>query len=559
MLIPSFLLVASAISPLALGASVQYSTRDASCTHGPSNRACWSDGYDLSTNYYEDAPDTGVVREYWFNIENTTAAPDGVELPVQLINGSFPGPTIIADWGDTVVVHVTNALQTNGTGLHFHGIRQNWTDQMDGVPSITQCPIAPGDSNTYRWRATQYGTGWYHSHFFVQAWDGVFGGIVVNGPATANYDVDLGHLFLNDWYHKTADELVLEASTGGPPTAPNGLINGTNTYGTQGSRFETTFEAGTRYRIRLVNAAADNHFRFMIDNHTMEVIATDFVPIHPYNTTQLSIGMGQRYDIIVTAKELNSGDFWLRAIPQEACSETDAVDNIKGIIRYNNSSTVEPTTSPYSYTDSCSDESSSDLIPYLAINASENYVYSTSEDVAVQVTENALLWTMNKTSFRTQWDYPTLMQVAENNHTWTAKERIIHLPYQDEWVYMVIHSPFAQDHPMHLHGHDFWVLGSGYGEFDSSQANSLTLVNSPRRDVAMMPASGYLVIAIKTNNPGAWLMHCHIAWHTSEGFAVQLLERASEISVDQDALNRTCTNWKSYVAAQSVVQHDSGV
>ncbi|KAE8365942.1 extracellular dihydrogeodin oxidase/laccase [Aspergillus caelatus] len=559
MFLRSFLLLASAIPPLALGASLQSSTRGTGCTHGPSNRACWNDGYDLSTNYYEDVPDTGVVREYWFNIENTTAAPDGVELPVQLINGSFPGPTIIADWGDTIVVHVTNALQTNGTGLHFHGIRQNWTDQMDGVPSITQCPIAPGDSNTYRWRATQYGTGWYHSHFFVQAWDGVFGGIVVNGPATVNYDVDLGHLFLNDWYHKTADELVLEASTGGPPTAPNGLINGTNTYGSLGSRFETTFDAGTRYRIRLVNAAADNHFRFMIDNHTMEVIATDFVPIHPYNTTQLSIGMGQRYDIIVTAKELNSGNFWLRAIPQEACSETDAVDNIKGIIRYNSSSTAEPTTSAYAYTDSCSDESPSNLVPYLAINTSESYVYSTSEDVAVQVTENALLWTMNKTSFRTQWDYPTLMRVAEHNHTWTAKERIIHLPYRDEWVYMVIHSPFAQDHPMHLHGHDFWVLGSGYGEFDSSQADGLTLVNSPRRDVAMMPASGYLVIAIKTNNPGAWLMHCHIAWHTSEGFAVQLLERASEISIDHDTLNRTCANWKSYVAAQSVVQHDSGV
>lgn len=55
---------------------------------------------------------------------------------------------------------------------------------------------------------------------------------------------------------------------------------------------------------------------------------------------------------------------------------------------------------------------------------------------------------------------------------------------------------------MHLHGHDFWVLGSGYGEFDSSNPDALTLVNAPRRDVAMMPASGYLVIAIKTNNPG---------------------------------------------------------
>lgn len=99
------------------------------------------------------------------------------------------------------MVHVTNNLQSNGTGLHFHGIRQNWTDYMDGVPSLTQCPIAPGDSLTYRWRAVEYGTGWYHSHFYVQAWDGVFGGIIINGPATANYDVDLGHVFLNDWYH----------------------------------------------------------------------------------------------------------------------------------------------------------------------------------------------------------------------------------------------------------------------------------------------------------------------------------------------------------------------
>lgn len=120
---------------------------------------------------------------------------------------------------------------------------------------------------------------------------------------------------------QTADELVSQAATGGPPTAINGLINGTNTYNdTLGSRFETVFEAGTRYRIRLVNAAADNHFRFMIDNHTLEVIANDFVPIIPYNTTDLSIGMGQRYDIIVTAKDISSGDFWLRAIPQESCS-----------------------------------------------------------------------------------------------------------------------------------------------------------------------------------------------------------------------------------------------
>lgn len=54
-------------------------------------------------------------------------------------------------------------------------------------------------------------------------------------------------------------------------------------------------------------------------------------------------------------------------------------------------------------------------------------------------------------------------------------------------------------------------------------------------------------------------MHCHIAWHTSEGFAVQLLERESEIEIDESTLNSTCKKWQNYVAKDDVVQHDSGV
>lgn len=73
------------------------------CVNSASDRSCWGD-YGLSTDYYDvDAvPDTGVVREYWFNIVNGTAAPDGIERVVLTVNGSVPGPTIIADWGDTV-------------------------------------------------------------------------------------------------------------------------------------------------------------------------------------------------------------------------------------------------------------------------------------------------------------------------------------------------------------------------------------------------------------------------------------------------------------------------
>ena len=67
-----------------------------------------------------------------------------------------------------LVVHLYNGLLNNGTSLHFHGLRQNYTNPNDGVVSITQCPLAPGESITYTWRATQYGTSWYHSHFALQ-------------------------------------------------------------------------------------------------------------------------------------------------------------------------------------------------------------------------------------------------------------------------------------------------------------------------------------------------------------------------------------------------------
>lgn len=532
------------------------------CVNSASDRSCWGD-YDISTNYYDVVPDTGVVREYWFNVENITAAPDGIERVVLAVNGSVPGPTIIADWGDTIIVHVTNSLQNNGSSIHWHGIRQNYTNQMDGVPSVTQCPIAPGDTQTYEWRATQYGSSWYHSHFAVQAWDGIFGGILINGPATANYDEDLGHVFLNDWSHQTAEVLALIAASTGPPTNQNGLINGTNTWteddGTVvGSRFETNFVAGKRYRLRLVNGAADTHFRFTIDNHTLEVISTDFVPIIPYNTTDVSIGMGQRYDIIVTATE-STGNFWLRAIPQESCSDNDNVDNVLGIIRYDSTSTEDPTTTSYDLDDSCLDEDSSNLIPYLAIKAGAE----TEEDDEVAGLTTAgtgIKWAMNSVSFVSEWDYPTVMAIGEGNDTWTGAEHVWTLPDADQWVYMIIDTNFGQAHPIHLHGHDFWVLGSGSGTYDNT-TDTLTTVNAPRRDVAMLPANGWLALAWITDNPGAWIMHCHIAWHADEGFALQLVERETEAATLQNNtyIDQTCANWDAYVAANSIVQDDSGI
>ena len=173
-------------------------------------RSQWCD-FSVSDDPSVKIPDTGVTREYWLELTDVVVAPDGVSRSAMAVNGSIPGPTLTADWGDQVIVHVTNKLTTsnNCTSIHFHGLWQQGTNENDGVSSITQCPTAPGESMTYKWRATQHGSTWYHSHFALQAWQGVFGGIVINGPATANYDEDLGMLFLNDWDHQVCCSLHL--------------------------------------------------------------------------------------------------------------------------------------------------------------------------------------------------------------------------------------------------------------------------------------------------------------------------------------------------------------
>jgi FtsP/CotA-like multicopper oxidase with cupredoxin domain len=111
-----------------------------------------------------------MTREYFFDVQEGTAAFDGFERDVMTINGHFPGPTIEADWGDEIVVHVTNSVSNNGTSIHFHGVRQYLTNDQDGVASVTQCPLAFGETMTYEWQANQYGHSWYHSHYALQAW-----------------------------------------------------------------------------------------------------------------------------------------------------------------------------------------------------------------------------------------------------------------------------------------------------------------------------------------------------------------------------------------------------
>jgi FtsP/CotA-like multicopper oxidase with cupredoxin domain len=129
-----------------------------------------------------------VVRSYEFTIARGFIAPDGVNKTALLINNQYPGPLLEANWGDTFQVTVHNGISgpEEGTALHWHGILHKGSQWMDGVPAIDQCPIAPGNSFTYTFKADQYGSSWYHSHYSAQYVNGIVGPMVIYGYICTN-------------------------------------------------------------------------------------------------------------------------------------------------------------------------------------------------------------------------------------------------------------------------------------------------------------------------------------------------------------------------------------
>nr|POF17801.1 laccase-2 [Quercus suber] len=567
---------ASASAPFSSGATKSSSTPSSSptgeckrCEGQPGeDEFC---GYTIKDNYYKVTPNTCRTVEYDFTVTDSTVAPDGIARPALIVNNQMPGPKIEASWGDWIQVTVHNQMKVNGSSIHFHGMRQHYTNEMDGVPSITQCPLAPGESQTYKFRATNYGTSWWHSHFALQTYEGVFGPMIIHGPIDEELSYDSEQvLLLQDWSHATADELFWPSEAvssnvrGGAPTLDTGLINGLNVWGADGSasqsgkRFEMTVTKGQTYRFRIVNSAIASTFKFFIDGHKFKVITSDFVPIKPYETDILNINIGQRYDILVTFDQA-VGNYWMRSENQAACNTIVQQGNIKGVVRYAGASHALPTSTAYTYTDECVDEPIASLVPIVALDAGAS-TKTVDETVVIGAnggSPNLYKWTLSGTSFQTQWGAPTLQQIYENGTAPSYRGSIaIDVPTLGEWVYVIIDTPIPVTHPIHLHGHDFMILAQGTGLYTNQPLNTK---NPARRDVVNMPAGrgvgGYVVIAFQADNPGAWLLHCHIGWHVAMGFALQIIENLEGIKdtiTSPDMLTDTCASWSKYSNANNI-------
>ena len=341
-----------------------------------------------------------------------------------------------------------------------------------------------------------------------------------------------------------------------------------------------------RYLLRLINTSFESTFIFSIDNHILTVVSSDFVPINPYNTTSVLVGIGQRYHVIVEANPLfddgvpppSDGSFWIRTWKADCFrfDQTQASPGYEktGILRYID----DPDASPALPTSAawqgipfrCSDEDYINLQPILPWNVTKPPVNDphggVGENFTVQLNPNAkdffplALFSIGGDDFnplRIDYGDPTFLHL---NYTgkWNPLSVVIPENYDGgSWVYLVLKGLQGNTfgaHPIHLHGHDFAILQQ-IENAKFPERLSLKYDNPPRRDVVLLPTNGYAVIAFKTDNPGIWLMHCHIANHASFGLAMQILERqkaAADLwpnfnkSMALRQAQRGCDNWNAW-------------
>lgn len=228
-----------------------------------SNRQAWCGGRSVNTDTHDDQYFSGDFKRFNLVITKADINFDGHAQPAFAINGKTPGEAIEVNWGDMVSITVTNNLPDNATTIHWHGVRQIGSNDQDGVPGVTECAVAPGQTRTYTWHASTYGTGWYHSHTLAQYGGGIRGPIIIHGPASANYDLDMGTVMINEKWEQTIFQLAynIARTVGRLPSATNYLLNGKNLSpnGTAGEASKWTVKPGKKHLFRIINRYACNH------------------------------------------------------------------------------------------------------------------------------------------------------------------------------------------------------------------------------------------------------------------------------------------------------------
>jgi FtsP/CotA-like multicopper oxidase with cupredoxin domain len=424
-----------------------------------------------------------------------TAAPLQVDLAGRVVTtwaygDSVPGRPIRATAGDRVQVMVQNGLP-EATSVHWHGLAIR--NDMDGVPGLTTPEIAAGASFEYDFVVPDAGTHWFHPHHGAQVDRGLYAPFIVDAPdEPGRYDHEW-ILVLDDWSDGIGPSLM---DTYNALVAAGKDGNGMDHLGMGGMNMDggdvdyslyvingrppadpdvLAAEPGQKVRLRIINAAADSIFDVALAGHQLQITHTDGYAVNPVPTSLLRLGMGERYDAVVT---LSDGVFpfvarrygkpgLARALVRTGAGAVPAA-------------AFEPTElSGYPLT--------ADVLSAAPGTALAKKDADTSQEVVLSGSMAPYVWTINGRTY----DDTVPLTVAAGQ---TARLRVMN------------HSMMA--HPLHLHGHTF-QLGTAGG-------------SGTRKDTVLVPPMGAVDLAVLADNPGQWMLHCHTAVHMEAGMMTRL-------------------------------------
>ncbi|KAI1272715.1 multicopper oxidase-domain-containing protein [Xylaria sp. FL0933] len=344
-----------------------------------------------------------------------------------------------------------------------------------------------------------------------------------------------------------------------------------------------------RHRIRFVNVGGFAWFQVAVDNHDdLQVVEVDGTIVEPTLGSPLLISPGQRYSAVLKADQ-HEGSFWLRARMVTSCfaEQTlpeNGLDEARAIVRYTNSLYTrhgdhddEDENKEDTHDDENEDlavpQTTSEL-PFLTVCrdlTSTTSFRPSPEESAPEVADHSWYFRVNlaigdwrlqrgvfnSSSFRPDLKNPTLHRVldglAQNNESFAiegvntaafdAESELVISNSKLETVDVILQNMDENSHPFHLHGAKMWVLGAGHGYFPGYEAmgfmpegkglldpaNTTIIRNPLKRDTVTVEGFGWALLRFVADNPGVWLFHCHVIWHSEAGMGMQFLSRADDL------------------------------
>ncbi|KAJ4779810.1 Laccase [Rhynchospora pubera] len=514
-----------------------------------------------------------------FHVGNLTISRLCQSTVITAVNGKLPGPTIDVHEGDTLLVHVINESPYDLT-IHWHGIFQKLSAWADGPNMITQCPIQSGGSYVYRFNVMgQEGTLWWHAHVsYLRAT--VHGPLIIRPREAYPFpkpDKEVT-IILGEWWKDNVVDVDTQALlTGGVPNISDAFtINGKpgDQYECSKDMYRLTVYSGKTYLLRIINAALDHQLFFKVAGHSFTVVAIDATYTNPYTTDVIVTAPGQTVDALMVA-DASPSLYYMSA--RAYASSKGAYNNstATAILQYNYNTSLSSSSQPLA------PKASMPVMPAATDTDTAHRFYtgptslvrpgnpttvplevSTRMFVAFGLglatcqpqqllcnqTRGALAASMNNVSFQ----FPTGISLLEAHYKgangvyttdfpnkpavlydftsnkmgmapFTEKATKVKRLRYNETVELVLQNTAilgTESHPIHLHGFNFFVLAQDFGNYEESKARAMyNLVDPQVRNTVAVPAGGWAVIRFVANNPGVWIMHCHLDMHLPMGLA----------------------------------------